>query len=153
MTLAFIENGAITSYPIKLANLRQRFPNTSFSSNLQGADLSAFGVVTVEPTERPVVNLTLQKVEEGDPALVDGVWKQVWNVIDLSAEELEEIEARKTVEIRSTRNKMLTASDWTQVPDAPVDTAAWAAYRAELRAVPEQAGFPDNVVWPTAPAG
>lgn len=151
MTLAFIENGAVARYPMNLAYLREKFPNTSFSSNLQGADLSAFGVVTVEPTQRPVVNVTLQKVEEGDPALVDGVWKQVWNVIDLSAEELEEINNSKMAEIRSTRDKWLSASDWTQVADAPVDVAAWAAYRAELRDVPQQPGFPNDVVWPTAP--
>ena len=152
MALAFIENGTITEYPVTLDQLRHRFPSTSFSINSEGADLSAFGVVTVEPTTQPSVNLTQQKVEEGAPALVDGVWKQVWNVIDLSAEELEEIEARKIVEVRSRRNGLLSASDWTQVADAPVDAAAWAAYRAELRAVPEQPGFPDNVVWPTVPA-
>ena len=153
MALAFIENGTITEYPVTLDQLRHRFPSTSFSINSEGADLSAFGVVTVEPTTEPSVNLTQQKVEEGAPVLADGVWKQVWNVIDLGTEELEEINGRKIAEIRSTRNKMLTASDWTQVPDSPVDTAAWAVYRAELRAVPEQAGFPENVVWPTAPAG
>ena len=152
MALAFIEDGAITKYPIGLAEVRRKFPNSSFPRRLEGSDLSAFGVVTVEPTTQPSVNLTQQKVEEGAPALVDGVWKQVWNVIDLSAEELEEIEARKIVEVRSRRNGLLSASDWTQVADAPVDAAAWAAYRAELRAVPEQAGFPNDVVWPTEPA-
>lgn len=152
MALAFIENGTITEYPVTLTQLRHKFPSTSFSTNSEGADLSAFGVVTVEATTQPSVNLTQQKVEEGAPALVDGVWEQVWNVIDLSAEELEEIKVSKMAEIRSTRDKRLSASDWTQVADAPVDAAAWAAYRAELRAVPEQAGFPNDVVWPTEPA-
>ena len=30
--------------------------------------------------------------------------------------------------------------------------AAWAAYRQALLDVPQQAGFPDNVVWPTKPS-
>jgi hypothetical protein len=54
-------------------------------------------------------------------------------------------------EVRTERDRLLAASDWTQVADAPVDQAAWAEYRQALRDVPEQAGFPENVVWPTKP--
>ncbi len=56
-------------------------------------------------------------------------------------------------EIRTERDRLLSASDWTQVADAPVDQAAWAEYRQALRDVPEREGFPENVVWPTEPAG
>lgn len=52
---------------------------------------------------------------------------------------------------RKRRNKLLTASDWTQVIDAPVDQAAWATYRQALRDISAQAGFPATVVWPTQP--
>lgn len=55
-------------------------------------------------------------------------------------------------QIRFRRNQLLTASDWTQIDDAPVDKAAWATYRQALRDVPEQAGFPDDVDWPEMPA-
>ena len=34
---------------------------------------------------------------------------------------------------RMIRNLLLADSDWTQLPDAPVDAAAWAAYRQQLR--------------------
>jgi len=54
-------------------------------------------------------------------------------------------------EVRKERDALLTASDWTQVLDAPVDQTAWATYRQALRDIPDQAGFPDNVAWPTAP--
>ena len=54
---------------------------------------------------------------------------------------------------RAKRDNLLTASDWTQVADAPVDQAAWATYRSLLRDVPQQAGFPDNVTWPTEVGG
>lgn len=53
--------------------------------------------------------------------------------------------------IREQRDELLSASDWTQVADAPVDQAAWATYRQALRDIPAQDGFPDNVVWPTQP--
>ena len=52
---------------------------------------------------------------------------------------------------RSQRDKLLTESDWTQVADAPVDKAAWAAYRQALREVPEQEGFPVTITWPVKP--
>lgn len=152
MALAFIENGSISRYPIGPVDVRRKFPNTSFPRDLEGSDLSAFGVVTVQSVASPTVDPNLQKVEAADPAEIDGVWQQVWNVIDLTSEEIQEQADSKASQVRKARNEMLTASDWTQVPDSPVDTAAWAAYRAELRAVPEQAGFPDNVVWPTAPS-
>ena len=54
-------------------------------------------------------------------------------------------------DIRSLRDAKLTESDWTQVADAPVDQAAWATYRQALRDIPSQAGFPNEVTWPTEP--
>ena len=53
--------------------------------------------------------------------------------------------------VRTERNAKLSTTDWTQVADAPADKAAWATYRQSLRALPEQAGFPNTVTWPTAP--
>lgn len=52
---------------------------------------------------------------------------------------------------RQKREALLIDSDWTQMPDAPVDKAAWATYRQALRDVPSQSGFPDAIVWPTKP--
>ena len=49
---------------------------------------------------------------------------------------------------RAERDRRLAACDWTQVADAPVDRAAWAAYRQALRDVPDQPGFPDVIAWP-----
>jgi hypothetical protein len=54
-------------------------------------------------------------------------------------------------QIRAQRDQLLTASDWTQMPDAPVDQAAWATYRQALRDIPQQAGFPTDITWPTKP--
>jgi len=38
--------------------------------------------------------------------------------------------------MRRQRDAQLAASDWTQTADAPVDRAAWAAYRQALRDFP-----------------
>ena len=76
-------------------------------------------------------------------------------VVHTAAEQYEaycfakDTEQGKTV--RADRNKRLADCDWTQLPDAPVDRTAWAAYRQELRNVPQQEGFPWNVIWPEQP--
>ena len=54
-------------------------------------------------------------------------------------------------EPRAFRSMLLNASDWTQLPDAPVNQTAWAAYRQELRDLTQQAGFPDDIDWPEPP--
>lgn len=53
--------------------------------------------------------------------------------------------------VRTQRDALLVASDWTQLPDAPVDKTAWAQYRQALRDITEQPGFPWNVTWPVKP--
>lgn len=56
------------------------------------------------------------------------------------------------VEVKSQRNLLLQGSDWTQVPDSPVDSVAWATYRQELRDLPDNTTDPREVVWPTPPS-
>lgn len=54
--------------------------------------------------------------------------------------------------VRQKRNRLLLASDWTQLPDAPAASKAqWAAYRQALRDITEQPD-PFSVVWPSPPA-
>ncbi|MCI5097722.1 MAG: phage tail assembly chaperone [Rhodobacteraceae bacterium] len=59
------------------------------------------------------------------------------------------------VDVRREIAQRLRDSDWTQLADSPLTPAAqpvWDAYRAALRAIPQQAQFPDNVTWPDVPA-
>jgi len=56
---------------------------------------------------------------------------------------------------RRKRKFLLFSADWTQLVDAPLSDAqraAWAEYRQALRDVPQQAGFPNQIVWPVAPS-
>lgn len=52
--------------------------------------------------------------------------------------------------MRAIRDRLLVESDWTQLPDAPVDRDAWATYRQQLRDFPATwtpgptANFPDT---------
>ena len=54
--------------------------------------------------------------------------------------------------VRKKRNLLLQESDWTQLIDAPVDRETWAGYRQALRDLPQQEGFPGEVVWPVVPS-
>lgn len=52
--------------------------------------------------------------------------------------------------VRGQRDLLLTATDhWCLSDRTP--TQAQLDYRQALRDIPQQAGFPDNVVWPTKP--
>lgn len=49
------------------------------------------------------------------------------------------------------RQQLLEASDWTQLPDAPVNKEAWAVYRQALRDITTQVGYPTEINWPVSP--
>lgn len=53
--------------------------------------------------------------------------------------------------VRQQRNQLLSASDFSQLPDSPKNKQAWAKYRQDLRDVTKQAD-PFNVIWPTTPS-
>jgi hypothetical protein len=87
--------------------------------------------------------------------IVDGV------AVDMTAEEIAEFNAqqaewaagaddRKAEEVRRERNIKLAATDWRASSDY-VMSDAWKIYRQSLRDIPQQAGFPTNVVWPVEP--
>ena len=82
---------------------------------------------------------------------MDGKWYTKYSVADLDDESIAAKDAEQAKSVREQRNQKLKDSDWTQVADAPVDQAAWAAYRQALRDIPSQQGFPWDVQWPTQP--
>ena len=57
---------------------------------------------------------------------------------------------RLAAQVRAERNAKIAACDWRVLPDV-LNGDVWKVYRQALRDVPNQAGFPDNVVWPTQP--
>ena len=57
-------------------------------------------------------------------------------------------------DIRAKRDGILSSTDWTMTTGATVDQAQWAAYRQNLRDLPQtyKDKTPDDVVWPTQPS-
>ena len=86
------------------------------------------------------------------------------SLVEISDEEYEERQAENlaaetemlNVRNRETRNELLAASDWTQMPDSPLADEAktsWATYRTALRNLPTNGNWPslEDADWPTQP--
>ena len=56
-----------------------------------------------------------------------------------------------TSQEETARNAKLAASDWMGNNDVTMPSA-WTTYRAALRNVPAQGGFPNSITWPTEPS-
>lgn len=55
-------------------------------------------------------------------------------------------------QVRAKRNGLLMQTDWTQLADVPQQIKdLWDDYRQALRDVPQQEGFPHEVIWPEKP--
>lgn len=144
MLYALIKDNRVAAFPYTIDQLKADHANVSFPNPINQNILSLYGMEPVVEYEIPEVDSLTQSFSWGQPELRDGRWHQTWQVQQLSTEVASE-------RVRDRRNQLLVASDWTQVADAPVNREAWAEYRAELRDLPNQAGFPFQVAWPAPP--
>ncbi|MEY4017014.1 MAG: hypothetical protein RLZZ189_812 [Pseudomonadota bacterium] len=147
-------NTSTLEYPVSESQIRKAFPNTSFPSPFVSPEPYAPVYGEAEPQYNPDTH----RVEQGAPAKNGDRWEQVWNVVELSAQEKAEREQAKydsaSQTARSERDGLLKESDWTQLDDTPLTNdkkLAWANYRQALRDVPQQERFPFNVQWPQKP--
>jgi hypothetical protein len=125
----------------QVAHYKQMFPNTSFpASGPSDAFLAEQGAVKVSMF-RPHDRVT-QKLVSCDPVVEDG-FAFIVAVADKTEAEIAADVASKAAQVRAARDRALSASDWTQVADAPVDQQAWATYRQSLRDLPNSNGWPD----------
>jgi hypothetical protein len=146
----YAPSGIARTYPYSVGQLRADNPQTSFPSQMSDALLAEWGVYPVTEAPQPTVTYA-QNLTEDTPRRINGVWTQTWKVSPATSEQVAERTAVQAADIRAERNVRLVACDWTQLPDAPVDSAAWAAYRQALRDVTGQSGFPWAVTWPSEP--
>jgi hypothetical protein len=132
----------------RIDHYKKIFPNISFPasgpSDVFLAQQGAYKVASFRDYDRAT-----QKLVSCDPVIENG-FAYVVAVVDKTEEEIAADVAAKAAQVRATRDAALTASDWTQVADAPVDKVAWATYRQALRDLPDAEGFP-NVDLPLSP--
>jgi hypothetical protein len=129
---------------------RSRNKNTSFPSQWSVELVEELGLDPVFETPAPTVTRYQTAYKDGVEQ-VSGNWVWKWSISEMSAEAIASKDADAAKGVRTTRDAKLAETDWTQVADAPVDQAAWATYRQELRALPEQTGFPHEITWPSKP--
>lgn len=85
---AKISDQTVEVYPYTLSQLYRDHANTSFPSPISTSTLLDYGVVEVVTTPPPPYDPSTQKLSEADPVYEYGKWNQVWEVVALTAEEL-----------------------------------------------------------------
>lgn len=145
MQIAIVDGESV----LQVGDHRQVFPNTSFTYDDPDVDFLAENNAKKVQTEIRF-DPDKQKIVPCQP-FVDGDWVIVSKVASLTKKELEARATQKAEQHRIERNRLLANSDWTQLPDAPVDSAICAAYRQQLRDITNQPDFPWSVTWPVSP--
>ena len=126
MLIAKVENGQVG----EIIDFRTYFGKTDSVTDEQ---LATQGFVKVN-LFRAHDRLT-QKLVPATPVLENG-WVYTVAVADLTAEEIQSAKDSAMAQIRSQRNTLLAACDWTQIADSTADKTAWATYRTALRNLP-----------------
>jgi len=124
------------------------FPNTSFGDRgptLNWIAEQGYYVIAVWKDH----DWKTEKLVSAPPHLHEGMCCLV-NVEPLTTEELQNRIGTQWNVVRSQRNQMLKDSDWTQLPDSPVEKQSWSIYRQELRDITKQVD-PFNIIWPKIP--
>lgn len=81
-----VEDGAVATYPYSPEELRLAHPGTSFPDEISADTLAEYGVQIVTLESAPQVQVG-ERIEPRSPQLVDGAWRQGWDVIELPLEE------------------------------------------------------------------
>lgn len=127
-------------------------PEVQFSPMPDDDFIIPLGFVKVDDSGLPVFDSRVSRAERQPPTKEGERWVARWVIVNLSESEVLQKRTEYAANVRADRNRRLAASDWTQGKDIPdAVSAAWASYRQALRDVPQQAGFPQNVVWPVKP--
>ena len=111
-------------------------------SNIEGND-NLFPVPPNYTTDNEYALIDGNVVKVGAPPTQFHEWSGTEYILDT---------VKMAESFREQRAIMLSASDWTQLPD--VDTAIrelWRDYRQALRDLTSQPGFPEDTIWPIPP--
>jgi hypothetical protein len=138
MQIRIKETGAV----VLQRDLRDLYPNTS------GPLDNLYDVVFEGPQAQAT---RYQHAYRDGVEQIEGKWYTKYSVVEMGNESKAAVDAAHTQAMRDNRNRALSASDWTQLADAPVDKVAWATYRQSLRDITLQTRFPWTIDWPVAP--
>ena len=141
MYLKIVNNSPIA---YSLRQLKAENPDVSFPKSIPSATLALYDVYAYTRPEVPTFDVNTQRVIDGSfEQDAEGAWSYTYSVTNLSDQEA-------AYNVRNERGKRLNETDYLALSDNTL-TSAMAQYRSDLRAVPEQSGFPFSVTWPTKP--
>jgi hypothetical protein len=146
MDIAIIQDDQV----VEIGHYKKLFPATSFPTTGPDADFMAANNV-LGVTIWKAHDSTTEKLSTCEPYIEDN---QVFTVevLPKTEDDLAADTLQLANDIRAKRNQLLVESDWTQIPDVPLDKEAWGLYRQALRDVTLQDGFPHDVIFPDKPA-
>lgn len=151
-----LENDSPIGYAVTEDNIRLLFPDKFPVSHVfTPGDVEPLGFGMYEFTQVPTPDYPFKAVEVTPVKREDGIYYQTWDIVELTSDEKLQATINRAETIRGERDYRLFRSDWTQMPDVQLNDeqkAAWLVYRQYLRDVPDQSGFPWNVIWPAQPA-
>jgi len=131
MKIAIISDNAIT----QVGDYRDLFPNTSF--NPSGPDDAWLVENSCKKVNLYKDHDQLTQKLVSSVSYVEGDWVYLVSVVDLTEEEIASAKASAMSQIRSQRDRLLSACDWTQIPDVTIPKKSeWATYRQALRDLP-----------------
>ncbi len=161
------ESGAVTT----ISQFKASYPNTSFPKVITADILDSYGYDPVLNGAPATVTAPYGVSTRDGVEQIDGQWftrfvagpvfadttdeeGNVTSAADNEAAYRARIDAEKAEGVRTTRNKKLADTDWTQLADSSADATAWGTYRKALRDLPASSGddWPHNVTWPTEPS-
>lgn len=145
-----------TIFPYSVFQFRKDFPRVSIPGislvDVDQAFLRNNGIYDVKIKNPPLYN---KRTEKLSPIILEkegNVYYTKYEVVALNQEELNQVRENEIREVIQKRNSLLQNSDWSQLPDSPVDKESWKVYRQALRDITLQDGYPFEVIWPSAPA-
>ena len=147
---------------------------------LEGAKPTPTAYQTVQRNALPTRPVIGQYTEDDAPMpdmvgddIIAGYWMIGYTAVDMFADTTDEddvvttkaeheaayqatLDAKAAESNRTTRNKLLDDSDWTQMNDSPLSNevkTAWATYRQELRGISDLDAWPNlaDDDWPVKP--
>jgi hypothetical protein len=142
---------AILTNPITVGDYRELFADTSFNANGPSDEFLAENNAKRVNLFKAHDRLT-QKLVSCE-AYDDGEFVSLAQVVDLTAEEIQASKDSAMSQLRATRNALLTACDWTQIPDCTTPKKTeWATYRQTLRDFPATVvDARADITWPHNP--
>jgi hypothetical protein len=147
------DNNELVQYPYSIEQFRADNPTISFPAEISSDTLAGYGVYPVGYQSAPAYDPATQRlVISSQPSLVNGSWVLTKSIENKTAEQITNDTTTKGDQVRLTRNKRLSETDWCALSDVTM-SAEMSAYRQALRDLPDQEGFPYTVTWPTKPSG